>query len=84
MQKIGPNGGESSAVVTPNGTSRKEKKKKKIQLPGALCTPLGQPYWRACERIRNIKIKVWVLFLNNVRVFPYIALSTFMCQRGFI
>ena len=29
MQKIGPNGGESSAVATPNGTSRKEKKKKK-------------------------------------------------------
>ena len=28
IQKIGPNGGESSAVATPNGTSRKEKKKK--------------------------------------------------------
>ena len=26
-QKIGPNGGEYSAVATPNGTSRKEKKK---------------------------------------------------------
>ena len=29
MQKLGPNGGESSAVATPNGTSQKEKKKKK-------------------------------------------------------
>ena len=30
IQKIGPNEGESSAVATPNGTSRKEKKKKII------------------------------------------------------
>ena len=30
LQKIGPNGGESSAVATPNGTSRKENNKKKL------------------------------------------------------
>ena len=28
IQKIGPNGEESSAVATPNGTSRKEKKRR--------------------------------------------------------